>query len=66
MCGKKEFFIEFDERTGDMTVQLNSYEQKSPELAAIFEKAIGSGDPKSKTWNPKAHAKAGVHQHHHH
>jgi hypothetical protein len=65
MCGKKEFYIEFDEN-GDMTVVLNSYEQKSPELAAIFEKAIGGGAPREKTWDPKAHAKAGVHQNHRH
>lgn len=65
MCGKKEFFIEFNEQ-GEMTVQLNSYEQKSPELAAIFEKAIGSGKPLAVQWDPKAHAKTATHLHHHH
>ena len=65
MCGKKEFFIEFDDK-GEMTVQLNSYEAKSPELAGIFEKAIGNGVPTARTWDPKAHAKAADHLHHHH
>lgn len=65
MCGKKEFFIDFDEQ-GNMEVNLRSFEQESPKIAALFEKAIGTGSPLSVKWDPKAHAKVAQKHHHHH
>lgn len=50
----KSFTVTID-ADGTVTTNLKGYEEKSPELAAIVEKAAG-GNVIKKDWRPGAHA----------
>jgi hypothetical protein len=45
--------IEVD-RQGNVTLDLKDFEEESPEVAAIFEKKLGTVTERK--WSPKAHA----------